>query len=119
MRAPTRLCRALILGAALTVVAGCSSSTKPSGFPMGGTLSGLPANTSVTLLLNGGDALTLSADGSFTFQQKLQGGTSYTVTVGTQPTGAVCTLTNPSGTVSGPCMISETWSSLRARAPPG
>lgn len=78
------------------VGAACSASTS---FSVGGTMSGLDAGSSVVLKLNGGDDLTVSANGSFTFTTKVGVGASYVVTVGTQPAGATCTLTNASGTI--------------------
>ncbi|MBB5190815.1 sugar lactone lactonase YvrE [Silvimonas terrae] len=62
---------------------------------IGGTLSGLAALTSVTLRNNGGDALTLTANGPFSFATPA---TAYAVTVGAQPPGFQwCTVTNASG----------------------
>ena len=78
------------------VAVACAASAT---FSIGGTVSGLSASTSVTLLDNGGNALTVSANGSFTFTTKLASGATYSVTVGTQPTGETCTVTNGSGTV--------------------
>ena len=68
-------------------------------YTIGGTVSGLNPSTSVTLLDNGGNALTVSANGSFTFTTAIASGSTYSVTVGTQPTGETCTVTNGSGTV--------------------
>jgi hypothetical protein len=68
-------------------------------YTIGGTVSGLPSSASVVLLDNGGDALTVSANGAFTFKTALASGASYAVTVGTQPSGAACTVTSGSGTV--------------------
>ena len=48
---------------------------------MGGTLTGLPAGDTVTLQDNGGDNLTLSTNGTFTFPTALPNGQSYSVTV--------------------------------------
>jgi hypothetical protein len=79
-----------------TVKVVCASS---STFTIGGTVSGLNSGTSVTLLDNGTDSLTVTANGAFTFNTKLATGAAYKVTVGTQPTGETCTVTNGSGTV--------------------
>ncbi|MGP0020214.1 MAG: beta strand repeat-containing protein [Candidatus Sulfotelmatobacter sp.] len=68
-------------------------------YTIGGTLSGLSASTSVTLLDNGTNSLTLSANGAFTFTTPIASGSTYNVTVGTEPTGETCTVTNGSGTV--------------------
>ena len=53
----------------------------------------------MTLLDNGTDSLTVTANGTFTFKTALASGATYSVTVGTQPTGETCTVTNGSGTV--------------------
>ena len=79
-----------------TVKVVCASS---STFTIGGTVSGLNSGTSVTLLDNSTDSLTVTANGAFTFKTKLATGAAYKVTVGTQPTGETCTVTNGSGTV--------------------
>jgi hypothetical protein len=69
------------------------------GANIGGSLSGLPSGTSVTLQNNGADNLTLSANGSFWFANPVVAGNTYSATVLTQPTGATCTVTNGSGSV--------------------
>lgn len=66
---------------------------------LGGTLSGLPTGTTVTLQNNGGSDLTVSANGSFWFSGTLSAGSTYSVTVLTQPTGATCSVANGSGTI--------------------
>jgi hypothetical protein len=68
-------------------------------FTIGGTVNGLNSGTSVTLLDNGGNALKVTANGAFTFTTRLASGTAYKVTVGVQPTGETCTVTNGTGTV--------------------
>ena len=67
---------------------------------IGGTLTGLPSGASVTLQNNGGDNLTLTADGAFTFSEAIADGETYSVTVLTQPVGATCAVSGGSGTVS-------------------
>ncbi len=79
-----------------TVKVACASSQT---FTIGGTLSGLSSGKSVTLLDNGGDSLKLTANGTFVFATALASGATYNVTVGTEPTGETCTVTNGSGTV--------------------
>jgi hypothetical protein len=65
-----------------------------------GTLSGLPAGTSVTLT-NGSTTLPLAANGAFAFPGVLAVGTAYNVAIAVngQPVGATCTVTNGSGTI--------------------
>ena len=50
---------------------------------------------------NGGDDLAVGSNGSFTFATSLTSGSTYAVTVATQPTGQTCTVSNGSGTVAG------------------
>ncbi|MFL9876438.1 beta-propeller fold lactonase family protein [Paraburkholderia megapolitana] len=70
----------------------------PKTYTVGGTVSGLSTGASVTLRDNGADATTVSSNGTFTFPTALQGGASWTVTVGTQPTGETCSVSNANGT---------------------
>ena len=53
----------------------------------------------MTLFDNGANALTVTANGTFTFTAALASGTAYKVTVGTEPTGQTCTVTAGTGTV--------------------
>lgn len=71
-------------------------------FSIGGTVSGLTGN-GLTLQNNGGDDLTIVADGVFTFNTPVVDGQSYKVTVAAQPTSPdqICSVTNGSGTVNG------------------
>jgi NHL repeat-containing protein len=69
-------------------------------FFVGGTLTGLSSAASLTLSDNGGDLLTLSADGPFTFATPLKPGSPYSVAIATLPTGEQCGITAPSGTVT-------------------
>ena len=66
-------------------------------YTVGGTVSGLSGT--VVLQDNGGDNLSVSANGAFTFATKLAGGAAYSVTVKTNPAGQVCSVSNGSGTV--------------------
>lgn len=81
-----------------------TSATVPGGFTyvgytVGGTVSGLSGT--VILLNNGSDATTVTSNGSFTFPTPIGEGSSYNVTVGTQPAGQTCTVTNGSGAMGG------------------
>lgn len=71
----------------------CSTST----YAVGGMISGLTPGLQVTLNDNGADPLTLNANGTFTFPTRVAHQGSYLVTVGTQPTGQTCTVTQGSG----------------------
>ncbi len=72
-----------------------------SGFTIGGTVSGL-TGTGLVLQDNGGNNLSISANGTFTFSTALTSGTAYAVTVLTQPSGPAqtCTVTDGTGTAT-------------------
>lgn len=71
----------------------CSADT----YTVGGTVNGLASGTQVVLENNGADNLTVGANGQFSFTARVAATGSYVVTVGTQPVGAVCTVTNAHG----------------------
>lgn len=71
------------------------------GFVLGGTVSGLDAETSVVLRNNGGGDLTVSANGTFSFASPVEGASSYAITVGRQPLWQSCTVSQGSGTLNG------------------
>lgn len=70
-------------------------------YTVGGSVTGLAPGNSVVLLNNGGNSLTVNADGTFTFTAAVGDNTAYAATVGTQPNGQICTVTQESGTVLG------------------
>ena len=78
------------------VIAGCGGT---SSAPIGGTLKGLSSGSTVQLLNNGINPIVLSANGFFTFPVTISAGGSYVVTVGTQPVGEACNVTNGVGVV--------------------
>lgn len=67
-------------------------------YTVGGSVTGLAGGTLV-LQNNGGDDLSVSSNGGFTFGTALAGGTGYAVTVRTQPSGQSCTVRNGTGSV--------------------
>ena len=71
-----------------------SVSCTTNQYTIGGTLTGLASGQSVTLLNNGANSLTVSSNGSFTFSNSIANGGSYSVSVGTQPSGQNCTVSN-------------------------
>jgi hypothetical protein len=75
------------------------SFSNTAKYLVGGTVSGLVG--SVTLQNNGGDAFSISTDGSFQFPTALNDYTAYNVTVRTQPALQTCSVTNGSGTLAG------------------
>jgi hypothetical protein len=77
----------------------CAPTVSTTTYTVGGTISGL----SGTLVLqdDGGDDLTATADGSFTFATPLADGAVYDVTIASQPANQSCTLANKTGTIAG------------------
>ncbi len=67
-------------------------------YSVGGTVTGL--NGTLVLRNNGGDDLTITASGAFTFAARVASGASYAVTVRTQPTGQNCSVAGGTGTAS-------------------
>jgi hypothetical protein len=81
-------------------------TTAPT-YTIGATVNGL-SSTGLVLQLNGGNDLAISTNGAATFSAALPSGAAYTVTVGTQPGGETCTVTNGSGTVASANVTSPT-----------
>ncbi len=73
----------------------CSTNT----YTVGGAVSGL--NGTVVLQNNGGNDLTITANGPFTFSTAVADGSPYAVTVLTQPVGQTCSVANGAGSISG------------------
>jgi hypothetical protein len=83
--------------AAVTSVA---VSCSPLAFTVGGSVTGLAATGLV--LANGTDTVAVASGATgFTLPTPVVQGTSYTVTVRTQPAGEQCSLTSSTGTIAG------------------
>lgn len=83
-------------GGSTTTVTTTSASTDCA---VGGTVSGLGADDSVTLLNNGGDAVIVGGNGAFTFPTRLAGGSAYAVSMQSHTPGIACSVSDGSGTV--------------------
>jgi hypothetical protein len=70
-------------------------------YPLGGTVSGL-TSSGLVLASNGQTVSVSSGAASFVFGAPLSFGTTYGVTVQTQPAGMICSVSNGTGSVSGP-----------------
>ncbi len=101
-RKRTGIISMLFLGIAL-ILSGCGGGGGGGGgisdYTIGGTVSGLSGT--VVLQNNGGDDLTITADGAFTFSTALTDGAGYNVQVSQQPKTQTCTASSNSGTISG------------------
>jgi len=94
------LAPAILLTSALV---GCGGGySPPTYYSVGGTVSGLVAPGQLTLRNNGGDDLTVSANGAFKFAHGVLANGNYAVTVQTQPAGLVCAVVgNGTGSSAG------------------
>jgi hypothetical protein len=106
MRVRGRLCVFIMLLMPLPMVVGCGGSSgggstppQPTTYTVGGSDSGL-TGTGLVLQNNGGNSLSVSANGAFTFSNSVESGATYSVTVSTQPTDQTCTVTNGGGTAT-------------------
>ncbi|HVV49258.1 MAG TPA: hypothetical protein VHO06_06350, partial [Polyangia bacterium] len=87
-----------IAGGPVTLAVGCTNNK----YTVGGTVSGL-AGTGLVLKDNGGDNLSVTANGTFTFATPVASGSAYAVTVGTLPSSPAqnCAVTSGTGTIAG------------------
>src|SRR5438445_11611474 len=95
-----------LVASALLALSACSGrgdgGTGPgpaSSFAIGGTTSGLSGT--VVLQNNGGDNLSISVNGGFTFGAAPTNARPYAVTVLAQPAATTSTVANGSGTAAG------------------
>jgi hypothetical protein len=90
----------------LTGCGGGGGSSTPASDPpppvtthtVGGTVSGLLGT--LTLRNNGGNDLSVTVNGQFTFGSALAAGSAFSVTILTQPNNQTCAVTGGTGTVS-------------------
>lgn len=91
----------LLLLTSTVLLQGCfweSDDPAPPTYSIGGTVSGL-VGSGMVLQNNGGDDLTIDADGNFSFNNKITEGSDYAVTIITSPSypAQSCHVTNGSG----------------------
>jgi hypothetical protein len=109
---PTQVCAVTNgIGTVTTAdVTNVDVSCTTQSYTIGGMLSGLSSGDTIILEDNGGDNLTLTANGAFTFATPVLSGNTYTVTVGTPPSPLMetCTVSMGTGTVTSADIISVT-----------
>ena len=87
-------------GSATANVTNVSITCSSISYTLGGSVSGLTSGTLV-LQNNGGNDLTISAGStSFSFTSSLASGSTYLVTILTQPSGLTCSVGGGSGSIS-------------------
>ena len=89
----------MLVNAIAPVANWAAGSILPGTVSVGGNLSGLSSGV-LALQDNGGDTINLSGNGTFTFPILLSQGAAYNVTVETEPSGQICSVTNGTGTVN-------------------
>jgi 6-phosphogluconolactonase (cycloisomerase 2 family) len=94
-----RLAAAGLFWLLLASCGGGGSGGTSTGYSISVTVSNLQPGTSITLLDNGQNSLTVTANGTVTIASSVASGTAYSVTVSAQPTGETCTVSQGSGTV--------------------
>ena len=87
----------LVTMLAALVLAGCGGAANSK---LGGSVTGLASGASVILQNNGSDALTVTANGTFTFSSSLASSAPYVVTVSQQPANQTCSVANGVGAIS-------------------
>jgi hypothetical protein len=99
---------ALALAVSLLFLAGCSTSGSttpppPAMYTISGTVANLAGSGGVVLQDNSADNLQVTVNGSFHFSTTVASGSSYSVTVLTQPSSPAqqCTVANGSGSATG------------------
>lgn len=92
---------ALVVLLTLGFLAACGGGGGSGQYTVGGSVSGL-AGSGLVLQNSGSTPLTVTANGSFIFNGSTASGSSYAVTVGTQPTSPsqTCTVANGSESVT-------------------
>ena len=107
---------ATALHISLAACGGGNGGSTPATYTIGGTVSGLATGTRLTLANSGGNALTVTANGAFTFTTPVAFNGSYAVTVVVQ-SGLTCTVSSGSGSVAANvtnvsvnCAINTYWS---------
>jgi N-acetylneuraminic acid mutarotase len=97
--------RTVCLAGVASTLAGCggsstTTSTPSPNYTLGGSISGLTVGSVV--LANGSATVTVAADAtSWTFPNSFTPGSSYSVTVQTQPSGELCEVSGGSGMNTG------------------
>ncbi len=105
----------LTIGALLSFAA-CGGGTgvstgKTTTYTISANVTGLNSGAAVVLQDNGGNNLTVNADGTFSFSSPVTSGSPYSVSVLTQPAGQTCTPSNSSGTATSNVTVSVSCSS--------
>ena len=87
-------------GTADGVVSNVAITCQINSYAISARVTGLAANATLVLRNNGGDDLSITANGDSVFATKVRHNERYDVSVQTQPTGQTCTVAHGSGTAT-------------------
>ena len=91
--------KGIIDGANISNVDVTCANLPTNSYLIGGNVAGLESGTLV--LANGGEEISITSDGPFSFPTSVDDGGTYDVTIISQPSGGFCSIANGSGTVNG------------------
>ena len=102
-------------GNVTTITVGCATNT----YTVGGSVSGL-AGSGLVLRDNGGDDLSVSANGPFVFATPIASGATYSVGIASQPgsPAQTCTVTDSAGTVTDGSVVAVSVDCVTLPPPP-
>jgi 6-phosphogluconolactonase len=97
----SRVVLSMIIVIAALYFPGCGGGSSQNAYTVGGAVSGL-LGTGLVLQNDGGNNLSVAANGSFTFPSRIAGGSTYNITVLTQPSSPAqtCLVINGSGMIN-------------------
>lgn len=97
---PRRNAGLLALVAGVLLLPGCGGGgSSSSTYTVGGTVTGI-SGAGLVLQVNGGADLAIGSNGGFTFGTAFSSGSSYAVTVLSQPASQICQVSRGTGSVS-------------------
>ena len=82
-----------------SVTAALLSPSQPQYYSIGGNISGLNSDQSITLIDAVGGQITVTGSGNFTLPNKLLSGTNYNIVIYQQPLKQTCNISNNNGVV--------------------
>jgi sugar lactone lactonase YvrE len=94
---PALLCSAMVACGGSGSESQPSTSAPSASYTIAGTVTGLDSGLSLTLLNNGNDALTVDANSTFSFTDKVAFNSAYSVSISAQPFWQYCAVSNGSG----------------------
>ncbi len=101
MNYPVQTGKCFILLIICTMYAACAIGNAESSYTLSGTVTGLVAGSEMVIVNNGGEELSIKANGRFTFKNSVIDGSNYEITIRQQPDTLRCIVTGGKGTLKG------------------